>query len=161
MIKNIGKTGPLCFRHQDFHIIPTSLGFQTIPLILLVGCGDILLICSFPNNNFDLVPGLRICIHLIRIHSGSRVLMTKNWERFTAESITTIYLISWPLKRTSKSQKKPSAPKREYPALQNMKFLNFFTFVVIFALLDPDQIRIRIRNPAWLIAPYLLGSAGV
>ncbi len=28
--------------------------------------------------------------------------------------------------------------KREHPALQNMKFLNFFYFFVIFALLDPD-----------------------
>ncbi len=28
---------------------------------------------------------------------------------------------------------------REHPALQNMKFLNFFLFLwVIFALLDPD-----------------------
>jgi len=31
---------------------------------------------------------------------------------------------------------KPSALKREHPALQNMKF--FSTFVVIFALLDPN-----------------------
>ncbi len=39
----------------------------------------------------------------------------------------------------SKLQKKPSALKREHPALQNMKFLNFFLlFWVIFALLDPD-----------------------
>jgi hypothetical protein len=42
-------------------------------------------------------------------------------------------------KRTSKIQKKPSAHNREHPALQHMKFLNFFTFLwVIFALLDPD-----------------------
>jgi hypothetical protein len=35
--------------------------------------------------------------------------------------------------------KKPSALKREHPALQNMKFLNFFLLLrVIFALLDPD-----------------------
>jgi hypothetical protein len=40
---------------------------------------------------------------------------------------------------TSKLQKKPSALKREHPALQNMKFLNFFLLLwVIFALLDPD-----------------------
>jgi hypothetical protein len=32
----------------------------------------------------------------------------------------------------------PSALKREHPALQNMKFLIFSTFVVIFPLLDPD-----------------------
>ncbi len=40
---------------------------------------------------------------------------------------------------TSKLQKKPSALKREHPALQNMKFLSFYLFLwVIFALLDPD-----------------------
>jgi hypothetical protein len=38
-----------------------------------------------------------------------------------------------------KLQEKPSALKREYPALQNMKILYFFIFLwVIFALLDPD-----------------------
>ncbi len=44
----------------------------------------------------------------------------------------------------SKLQKKPSALKREHPALQYMKFLIFFLLLwVIFALLDPDRIRIR------------------
>jgi hypothetical protein len=40
----------------------------------------------------------------------------------------------------SKLQKKPSALKREHPALKNMKFLYFFLLLlwVIFALLDPD-----------------------
>jgi hypothetical protein len=39
----------------------------------------------------------------------------------------------------SKLQKKPSALERERPALQNMKFLNFFLLLwVIFAVLDPD-----------------------
>jgi hypothetical protein len=34
---------------------------------------------------------------------------------------------------------KPSALKREHPALQNMKFLNFFLLLwVFFVLLDPD-----------------------
>jgi hypothetical protein len=42
-----------------------------------------------------------------------------------------------PLK-TSRLQKMPLALKREHPALQNMKFLNFFKLLwVIFALLDP------------------------
>jgi hypothetical protein len=41
--------------------------------------------------------------------------------------------------RTSKLKKKPSALKRENPALQNMKFLYFFLLLwVIFALLDLD-----------------------
>jgi hypothetical protein len=35
-----------------------------------------------------------------------------------------------------KLQEKPSALKREHPAIQNMKFLTFLW--VIFALLDPD-----------------------
>jgi hypothetical protein len=36
-------------------------------------------------------------------------------------------------------QEKPSALKREHPALQNVKILNFFLyFWVMFALLDPD-----------------------
>ncbi len=38
-----------------------------------------------------------------------------------------------------KLQEKPSALKREHPALQNMKIQYFFLFFwVIFALLDPD-----------------------
>ncbi len=38
-----------------------------------------------------------------------------------------------------KLQEKPSALKREHPALQNMKILYFFQFLwVIFAPLDPD-----------------------
>jgi hypothetical protein len=40
---------------------------------------------------------------------------------------------------TLKLQEKPSALKREHPALQKMKILSFFQFFgVIFALLDPD-----------------------
>jgi hypothetical protein len=39
----------------------------------------------------------------------------------------------------AKLQAKPSALKREHPALQKMKNLSFFLFFwVIFALLDPD-----------------------
>jgi hypothetical protein len=39
-----------------------------------------------------------------------------------------------------KLQEKPSAPKREHPALQKMKFLFFLYFLrVIFALLYPDR----------------------
>jgi hypothetical protein len=39
----------------------------------------------------------------------------------------------------SKLQEKPSALKREYPALQKRKFVNFFIWLrFIFALLDPD-----------------------
>ncbi len=39
----------------------------------------------------------------------------------------------------SKLQEKPSALRRELPALQNMKFLSVFLFLwVIFACLNPD-----------------------
>jgi len=38
----------------------------------------------------------------------------------------------------SKLQKKPSALKREHPALKTWNFLIFSTIVVIFALLDKD-----------------------
>jgi hypothetical protein len=49
--KKIGKTIPMLFRDQSFHIIPTALCFQTIPLILLVATVPI---CASPKNNFDL-----------------------------------------------------------------------------------------------------------
>jgi hypothetical protein len=42
---------------------------------------------------------------------------------------------------TSKLHEKPSALKREHPALQKMTFLNFFLFFwVIFAFLDPETL---------------------
>jgi hypothetical protein len=41
------------------------------------------------------------------------------------------FLPSWIRIRISKLQKKPSALKREHPALQNMKFLNFFPIFVV------------------------------
>jgi hypothetical protein len=67
-----------------------------------------------------------------------------------------------PPKMTSKLQKKPSVLKTEHPALQSMKFLHFFYFCGPFlpswirihfpnpdplTRLNPDPIRIRIRNP--------------
>ncbi len=57
----------------------------------------------------------------------------------------------------SKLQKKHSVLKREHPALQNKKFLNFFLFLwsifpdpdpLPLTWLNPDTIRIRIRNTA-------------
>jgi hypothetical protein len=48
----------------------------------------------------------------------------------------------------SKLQEKPSALKREHPALQKIKCINFFPcWWVIFALLDPDT------NPETLLNP--------
>ena len=85
-----------------------------------------------------------------RSGSGSRVLRTKNWIKFTHKKVkfflgsnTTIlnFPIPRPPERTYKLQKKTSALKREHPALQNMKFYNFFLLLwVIFALLDPDPL---------------------
>jgi hypothetical protein len=82
--------------------------------------------------------------------------MTKNFEKITAEIFFWIknynLSIPWPPLRTSKLQKKPSTLKREHQALQNIKFLNFFLLLwVIFALVDPDPIGIRIRNPGMTI----------
>jgi hypothetical protein len=52
-----------------------------------------------------------------------------------------------PRPRTSKLLEKRSALKREHPALQNMKFLNFFIILwVISDLLDPDLTSIRIQD---------------
>ncbi len=71
------------------------------------------------------------------------------------------FLIRRPPQRASQLQEKPSAPKREHPAIQKMKFINFFLFLwVIYAILEPNQvpdlgtslypnptrIRIRIHN---------------
>jgi hypothetical protein len=63
------------------------------------------------------------------------------WHQKTFLGIKNYNLpIPRPQERTSKLQKKPSALKREHPALQNMKFLNFFLLLsVIFDLLDPDS----------------------
>jgi hypothetical protein len=53
----------------------------------------------------------------------------------------------------SKLQEKPSAPKREHPALQKIKFIIFFYVYGSIANPDPDTdpgipvLRIRIRDP--------------
>ncbi len=51
--------------------------------------------------------------------------------------------------QTSKLQEKPSALKREHPALQKMKFIDSLLFSwVSFALLDPDTIESgRVSDP--------------
>jgi hypothetical protein len=46
-----------------------------------------------------------------------------------------------------KLQEKPSARKREDPALQNVKFLNFFVLLpVIFSLLVPDKVKLKLYS---------------
>ncbi len=73
--------------------------------------------------------------------------MTKHWKKITADNFFLIknynLLFSRPPK-PSKLRKKPSALKREHPALQNMKFRNFVYFCGPFLL---SWIRIRIRIP--------------
>ncbi len=75
--------------------------------------------------------------------SGSRVLMTKTWRKYSWNFIiflikkNAIYL-SIGLQKGRPSYK-PSALKREHPVLQKIKFISCFIFFgVIFALPDPD-----------------------
>ncbi len=72
-------------------------------------------------------------------------------EKNTAENFSYLFLIKncnlllpRPPKSTSKLQEKSSALKREHPALQKMKLINFFYFSGSFS---PSWIRIRIANP--------------
>ncbi len=98
--------------------------------------------------------GLRIRIHFIRIQhfrlntntDPDPGFMTKNWKKITAEkkikflfwSKTSIYL-SLGLHKEYSSYRRSLQLKRGYPTLQNINFYFFPpTFVVIFALLDPD-----------------------
>ncbi len=61
-----------------------------------------------------------------------------------------------PPERTFKLQEKASAPKREHPALQNMKLLNYFYFCGSFL---PSWIRIPNPGPlSWLNPDFGSGS---
>jgi hypothetical protein len=63
----------------------------------------------------------------------------------------------------SKLQEKPSALKREHLAVQKMNFINLFIFLwVIFALLDPDPIRIwhRVHNNGTICSAWLENREG-
>ncbi len=78
-------------------------------------------------------------------------LMIQNWKKFTTRNLIFIFLIkncnlliprpSW---STPKLQEKPSALKREHPALQKMKILSFFLF--FWDIFLPSWIRIRIQQ---------------
>jgi hypothetical protein len=76
--------------------------------------------------------------------------MIKNLKKFTAGKLFYIILIKncnllipRPPYRPHKLQEKPSALKREHPALQNMKFCTFFYFCGSFL---PSWIRIQIQQ---------------
>ncbi len=65
---------------------------------------------------------------------------------FTSKMKNSNLFIIRPPWKTSKLHEKPSALKREPSALQKKKFITFLLFLwANFALLDPDQIWIRIR----------------
>jgi hypothetical protein len=71
--------------------------------------------------------------------------MTKNWKKSTAEKIDTFLIKNCILLISIKDVQATG----EHPALQNMKFLNFFQFLWVFL---PSWIRIRI----WILDPDLL-----
>ncbi len=58
-------------------------------------------------------------------------------------------------------QEKPSAVKREHPALQKIKFINFFYFVVHFALLDPDPEPQQWQHCTYLTVKYCRYQYGI
>jgi hypothetical protein len=93
-----------------------------------------------------LIPDLNQCVGsgfidsgfgFIDSGSGSKVLKTKNWKKFTVENKFFDQKLQFTYPKLQ--EKKPTALKREHPALLNIKFHNFFLFLwVIFALLDPE-----------------------
>jgi hypothetical protein len=102
----------------------------------------------------------------VRIQGSDDQKLTKNYSKKINFFKIKNYNLSIPRppERTSQLKKKFSALKRKHPALQNMKFLNFFLLLwVIFALLDTDPdsgfrssdliesdpIRILIRNTGY------------
>ncbi len=142
--------------------IPLTSGSGSIPLTGGSGSGTLV---SLPHSHRS---GFRIRIHLIRIQSGSRVVMTKNWRRKIQlkkkreKKFGSNYkLPSLSLhKKRPKLQKKPAALKREHPALPNMKFINFFFYCGSFlpswlTRLNPDPISDLDPQPCHRL-PYLI-----
>jgi hypothetical protein len=99
----------------------------------------------------------------IRIQSGSRALMTKNWQKITAEKKLNFFYqklqFTYPqasIKYVQVTEEAFSSQKRPSNTTKH-ELLQFFLLLwVIFALLDPDPDplarlntdSIRIRNPA-------------
>jgi hypothetical protein len=75
----------------------------------------------------------------IRIqHFMSRILMTKNLKILTAEKIA-IYL-SLGFREGRPSYRRSLQPsKKEHPALQNMKFFNFYLFLCVYDFCSPQS----------------------
>jgi hypothetical protein len=102
---------------------PPHLGSYTRALLVSHGRRH-LLVTLWPQY---MKPGLRIRVRLIPIrmqHFGLNTDPNSDPE-FDDQKMEKKFF------RTSKLQKKPSAHKREHPALQNMKFLNFFYFCCV------------------------------
>ncbi len=97
----------------------------------------------------------------IRIQSGSRAFMTKNWIKlqlkifiiFFSKSKIAIYL-SLGLQKVWPVIEEAFSSKRVHPTLQNMNFYKFFsTFVGHFCPPGSGsrfRIRIRINRPDWI-----------
>ncbi len=79
-----------------------------------------------------------------------------SWKKLNQLIKNCNLLIPWPLPKKSKLQEKPSALKREHPALPNLKFLHFFLRLKVHFCAPgsgsgsrsswPKSMRIRIRN---------------
>jgi hypothetical protein len=78
--------------------------------------------------------------------------MTKNFKEFTAKKFDIFLSVAIFSSLGLKLQEEPSAHKREHPALQNMKFLDFFLFLwASFALLDPKHCHCFATTPKALV----------
>ncbi len=84
--------------------------------------------------------------------SGSRVLVTENWSKFTAEKLKITYsLLTSPLKLDFQATVEAFSPQRKHPALKTWNFFTFFYFFVGHfcppgsGSAFPVRIRIRIQ----------------
>ncbi len=74
---------------------------------------------------------------------GSMVWMSKNCKNFIEEKNANL-VIPRPPRGPSKQQRKPSALKREHPALKKCKFLIFFYFCVLSSV--PVLFKLQLYN---------------
>ncbi len=96
--------------------------------------------------------------------SGSRVWLTKSWtKKIQLKYFLYLFYIKNCYLLMSKLQEKPSALKREHPALQKLNLLIFFMFVGLFCPPVSGagcilRIRIRIQVPQWIRNLSVSGS---
>ncbi len=130
--------------------------FGSVESHVMQGCGSAFISSGSGSSILGWIP--------IRIQSGSRALMTKNWKKITADkkfnfvgSKTIIYLYLGLLKERPGTEEAFSSQRRPSNTSKHELKKIFLLLWVIFALLDPDiltqlnpdpiRIRIRIRNP--------------